>query len=210
MHPTRKKLVDMIFTGEYDKNTTVGFTQTEKKQRKEGEVWEDEHSKYEQKKGYFVKSSKNSDVYKEIRDYIRKTETCQNPDCKTIKPTDKDKKFIKKTGYCMNCTVDVEHKFRTAGLWKEYEIYRVATRMIIDGKLRIEQFQQAHDEAKQVYEFVNEDGSIEKWTVPNDIEEVKADIRKLIETGQGEIKDLEEQRNEAFAKIKEHNLEHYL
>lgn len=210
MHPTRKKLAEMVFTGEYNKNTLVSFNTTETKKRKEGETWEDEHSKYEQKSGYYVKSSKNSDVYKEIRDYVRKYEECKNSDCKTIKLSQKDKKFIKKGGYCMNCTVDMEHQFRAVGLWREYEIYKVATRMIVDGKLKIEQLQQAHDEAKQVYEFINEDGSIEKWTVPNDIEEVKADIRNMIEIGKGEIADLEQQREEAFKVIKEHNLEHYL
>jgi len=210
MHPTRRKLAEMVFTGEYETNTTIGFTPDTKKKRKEGEVWEDEHNKYEQKNGYYIKSSKNSDVYKDIRDYIRKTESCKNPDCQTIKISSKDKKFIKKSGYCMNCTVDVEHKFRVLDLWKEYEIYRVATRMIIDGKFRIEQLQQAHDEAKQVHEFVNEDGSTETWTMPQDVEEVKADILKLIETGKGEIQELEEQKQEAFDKIKEKNLEHLL
>ena len=194
MHPTRRKLAEMVFTGEYEKNTVVGFNTSETTKRKEGETWEDEHSKYEQKNGYYVKSSKNSDVYKEIRDYVRQYDTCKNPDCSTIKLTQKDKTFIKKGGYCMNCTVDMEHAFRAVGIWRQYEIYKVATRMIIEGKFKIEQLQQAHDEAKQVYEFINEDGSIEKWTVPNDVEEVKADIMKMIETGKGEIKELEEQK----------------
>ena len=26
MHPTRRKLVDMVETGKYDKNTTIGYT----------------------------------------------------------------------------------------------------------------------------------------------------------------------------------------
>jgi len=210
MHPTRRKLAEMVFTGEYDRNTVVGFSEQEKKKRKVGDTWEDEHNTYEQKNGYYIKSSKNSDVYQEIRDYVRKYETCKNPDCQTIKVSAKDKKFIKKGGYCMDCTVDMEHKFRALGIWREYEIYKVATRMIVDGKFKIEQLQQAHDEAKQVHEFVNEDGTTDRWTLPQDVEEVKADIRKLIETGKDEIKDLEKQKAEAFEVIKEHNLEHYL
>jgi hypothetical protein len=210
MHPTRRKLAEMVFTGEYESNTTIGYTPETKTKRKEGETWEDEHSKYEQKQGFYVKSSKNSDVYKDIRDYVRKYDDCKNPDCQTITVSTKDKKFIKKNGYCMNCTVDIEHNFRAVGIWKEYEIYKLATRMIIDGKFKIEQLQQAHDEAKQVHEFVNEDGTTDKWTMPQDVEDVKADILKLIETGRGEIKQLEEQRDATFKIIKEHNLEHYL
>ena len=30
MHPTRRKLVDMVKTGEYDKNTTIGYTKQKK------------------------------------------------------------------------------------------------------------------------------------------------------------------------------------
>ena len=30
MHPTRRKLVDMVKTGEYDKNTTIGYTKVKR------------------------------------------------------------------------------------------------------------------------------------------------------------------------------------
>jgi len=49
MHPTRRKLVDMVETGKYDKNTTVGYTKKEEA-RNVGDVWEDEHNKYEKKR----------------------------------------------------------------------------------------------------------------------------------------------------------------
>ena len=49
MHPTRRKLVDMVLTGgEYEKNTLVGYT-ADKVDRKVGDVWEDEHQRYEKK-----------------------------------------------------------------------------------------------------------------------------------------------------------------
>jgi hypothetical protein len=210
MHPTRRKLAEMVYTGEYETNTTIGYTPKTKEKKKVGDVWYEGNTKCEQMDGWIMRSSKNSEVYQEIRDYLRKSEECKNPDCKTIKINSKDKVFIKKGGYCMNCTVDNEHKFRTLGLWKEYEIYKVASRMIIDGKFKIEQLQEAHDEAKQVHEFINEDGTKDTWTMPQDVEEVKADIRKLIETGKNEIKELEEQKQDAFEKIKEKNLEHLL
>ena len=41
MHPTRRKLVDMVMTGgEYAKSTTVGW-ETANVERKVGDVWED-------------------------------------------------------------------------------------------------------------------------------------------------------------------------
>ena len=64
MHPTRRKLVDMVQTGEYDKNTTIGYDKLEKT-RNLGDVWEDEHHKYEKKDGYVVKTGKNSESFHE-------------------------------------------------------------------------------------------------------------------------------------------------
>ena len=127
MHPTRRKLVDMVQTGEYDKNTTIGYTKAEEK-RNVGDIWEDTHHKYEKKEGYILKTGKNSDALQEIREYLEEKSKCKNSECKTIKKSDKDRKLIEKNGYCLNCTVDIEHNIRTAGFWKEYENYKVWTK----------------------------------------------------------------------------------
>ena len=50
MHPTRRKLADMVRTGEYEKNQSVGW-EAKKQTRKVGDVWEDEHYRYEKKEG---------------------------------------------------------------------------------------------------------------------------------------------------------------
>ena len=133
MHPTRRKLVDMIHTGKYEKNASIGYTKTQET-RKVGDVWEDEHHRYEKKEGYTLKTNKNHEQFQEIRKYLEEKSNCKNPECKTIKKTKKDKQFIQKGGYCMNCTIDREHIIKTSGLWKEYETYKVTTRMIIYGK----------------------------------------------------------------------------
>ena len=209
MHPTRRKLVDMVQTGEYDSNTQIGWTKTEET-RKVGDIWEDEFHKYEKKEGYTLKTGKNSDALQEIRDYIAKKSECKNPECKTIKKSDKDRKIIEKVGYCINCNSEIEHIFRTLGLFKEYETYRVKTRMIIYGKQKIEELKQSLLDIKPYYEFVNENGSIEKWELPKSVDEIKNEIQELIEIGLNEIKELEILRNEAFDILKQNNLEHYL
>ena len=40
MHPTRRKLVDMVKTGEYETNQSIGW-EAKKEDRKVGDVWED-------------------------------------------------------------------------------------------------------------------------------------------------------------------------
>jgi hypothetical protein len=210
MHPTRRKLVDMVETGEYDKNTTVGYTKKEES-RKVGDVWEDKHNKYEKKEGYVLKTGKNSEAFQEIRKYLEEQSKCNSSDCKTIKKSDKDLKFIKNGGFCMNCTIDREHEIKTAGLWQEYNDYKVWTRMIVYGKTKLEAYKQSIGELKEEYEMVGSDGKItETWKLPKSIEETKKDIQELISFGEGEIKELEEKRQIAFDVLKEKNYEHYI
>ena len=210
MHPTRRKLVDMIHTGKYDKNATIGYDKV-KETHKVGDVWEDEHHKYEQKDGFIVKTGKNSEQFQEIRKYLEEKSKCKNSECKTIKVTKKDKTFIEKNGYCMNCTVDREHEIKMAGVWEEYQNYKVWTRMIIVGKTKLDAYRQSLDDLKEEYEMVGAEGKVtETWKLPKPIEEVRAEINELIEYGEGEISELEEKRNIAFEKLRETKMEHYL
>jgi len=209
MHESRRKLSDMVFTGEYETNTKIGWEKVAE-QHEIGDVWEDEHTRYEKKDGYILKTSKNSEALQGVRDYLEEKQRCKNSKCKRAKKGKTDKKLIQQTGYCIDCLAEIETNIRHAGIWEEYQNYKVWTRMIVYGTLKLEQLQQAHDEAKQVHEYINEDGSTEKWELPNSVEEVKADIMKMIISGRKEISDLEEKRIEAFNKVKEQNYEHYL
>jgi len=209
MHPTRRKLVDMVQTGVYDKNTTIGYTKA-KETHKIGDVWEDNHHKYEQKDGFVTKSGKNSDALQEIRNYVQKRSECKSPTCETIKKTTKDKTLIKKSGFCLDCMIKQEHIIRTRGFWKEYEEYKVSTNMLVYGKMRLEELNQALLDVKPYYEYINEDGSTEKWELPKSVEETKTEIQEMIDNGTKELEELETKRIMAFAALKKNNLEHYL
>ena len=83
--------------------------------------------------------------------------------------------------------------------------------MIVFGKAKIDSYRQSLDELKEEYEMIGSDGKVtETWKLPKSIEEVRADINEMIESGQKEIKELEEKRNEVFDKLKEAKMEHYL
>lgn len=209
MHPTRRKLVDMVQTGEYDKNTTIGWIKSEENHNV-GDIWEDEFYKYEKKEGYTIKTGKNHEALQEIRNYLNLKKECSNPSCKKHKKTKNDEKLIQKTSYCINCLADIEHNFRGAGIWKEYEEFRIYTRMIVEGKIKLEELKQSINEIKPYYEFINEDGSVEKWSLPKSVDEVKVEIQEMIDNGEIELKEIVQKRNDAFEVIKEHKLEHYL
>ena len=208
-HPTRRKLMDMVQTGEYDADVKTGWD-IEHVTRNIGDVWEDEFHKYEKKEGYIMKTSKNSDAMQDLRDYIQSTKGCKNSKCETIQLTDTHKKLIGKTGYCANCLAEMEHQFRVNDLWKEYEDYKIFTRMIIDSRFKLEQVEQSIEELKQTTEYVSENGDLETWVMPYNIDEMKIEMREFIENSKKEVFQLEELRNEAFDIIKSKNLEHYL
>ena len=209
MHPTRRKLVDMIETGEYDKNTTVGYTKA-KESRNIGDKWEDDNHKFEKKEGYTLKTGKNHEAFQKIREYLKEKNNCKNATCKTVKKTDNDIRFIQNGGFCMNCTTERETILRVDDVFVPYQNYKVWTKMIVYGKQRLEELKHSLTEVKEEYEYVNEDGTVEKWKLPKSIDEVKSEIQEMIDIGNTELEELEANRLLAFDELKDKNYEHYL
>ena len=209
MHPTRRKLVDMVLTGgEYEKEAFVSFAGADKKEqkRKVGEKWTDSDGKqWEQLEAGKIQISDLGDVMAETRAYLDKLNSCKAEDCKTIKLGRVDKKLISKTGYCITCLAKKEMLIKIDGLWKEYEDYKIYSNMIAYGKDVIAQFQQAYRDAKQEYQVANEDGTLEKWSMERDVNELKAEILADITRFEKEIEEVTKLRDEAYAKLKDKN-----
>jgi hypothetical protein len=207
MHPTRRKLVDMVLTGgDYQKETFVSFTGADKKvvKRKVGERWTDENGKsWEQHEGGKIEVSELGDIMAETRAYLDRLNTCKGEECKTIKPGRVDKKLISKTGYCTTCLAKKESKIKIDGLWEAYEDYKIYNNMISYGIDVVSQFQQAYNDAKQEYEVVQEDGTLEKWSMERDVTELKAEILTDITRFEEEIQQAKKLRNEAWDKLKD-------
>ena len=209
MHPTRRKLVDMVLTGgEYEKNTQVSFSGADREiiKHKVGDKWTDENGKsWEQLEAGKVQTSELGDIMAETRAYLDKLNSCQSDNCKTIKITRVDKKMISKTGYCLHCVTLKEAQIRYDGLWEDYENYKMYSNMIAHGKDVVAQFQQAYNDAKQTYEVVQEDGTLETWSMERDVNELKAEIMNDIINFEKEIEQVTKLRNEAWEKIKDKN-----
>jgi hypothetical protein len=209
MHPTRRKLVDMVLHGqEYETDTFVSFAGAEEANvtRNVGDRWTDSNGdSWEQKDFGKIKVSDLSDTMQEVRAYLDKLNTCKSTECKTIKYGRVDKKLISKTGYCTKCLAIKEFEIRNDGLWEAYETYKITSNMISYGMDVIEKFKQAYSDAKQEYEIVGEDGKIEKWTVERDIEELKAEILSDIEKYESEIQEAIKLRDGAWDLLKDKN-----
>ena len=209
MHPTRRKLVDMVLTGgDYQKEAFVSFAGADKEiiKRKVGEKWTDENGRsWEQTEGGRIEFSELGDIMAETRAYLDKLNSCKAEDCKTIKIGRVDKKLISKTGYCITCLAKKESEIKLDGLWKEYEDYKIYSNMISHGNDIVAQFKQAYRDAKQTYEVVQEDGKIESWSMERDVEELKAEILLEIVKFEGEIEQANKLRKEAYDKLKDKN-----
>ena len=209
MHPTRRKLVDMVMHGgDYEKNTQISFSGADKEviKRAVGDKWVDSDGKqWEQLEAGKIQTSELSDTMQEVRAYLDKLNTCKSENCKTIKIGRVDKKLISKTGYCLHCLTIKESQIKYDGLWKEYEDYKIYSNMIAHGKDVIAQFQQAYNDARQDYEVVGEDGKIEKWAMERDVNELKAEIMSDIINFEKEIEEVTKLRDEAYEKLKYKN-----
>lgn len=209
MHPTRRKLVNMVLNNdEYQKDTFVSFSETQQNIKREvGDVWEDsDGNMWEQREFGKVKKSKITDTMSEVRRYLQNISNCKADDCDvTGKYSRADKKLISKTGYCAGCLARRETIIRLDGLWEEYEVYKLSTNILEHGKEVLAQLQQAYNDAKQEYEYVNEDGTLEKWSMGKDVEQLKAEILIDITETKERLERIEEERNIAWDKLKDKN-----
>jgi hypothetical protein len=209
MHPTRRKLVDMVLHGqEYEKDTFVSFAGAEEANvsRNIGDRWTDSNGdSWEQREFGKMKVSDLSDTMQDVRAYLDKLNTCKSTDCKTIKYGRVDKKLISKTGYCTSCLVTKEAKIKYDGFWEAYETYKITSNMISYGMDVVAKFKQAYSDAKQEYEVVGEDGKIEMWRMEKDIDELKAEILADIEKYESEIQEAIKLRDGAWELLKDKN-----
>ena len=212
MHPTRRKLVNMVLTGgEYEKDTQISFANTDNaaennRKREIGEKWTDSEGKiWEQKEYGKVRINELSETMADVRAYLDKLNSCSSEDCNTIKLSRADKKLISKTGYCATCLAKKELLIKHDGLWEEYEHYKMLSNIISQGKDILEKLHQAYKDAKQEYEYVHEDGKIEKWVLEKDVNELKAEILTDITKYEEEIEQAKKWRLEAWEKLKDKN-----
>lgn len=171
MHPSRKKILDVMH-GRESGNATVGWDKAKEK-KEVGDRWVDVNGKeWEQHDGFKIAVTQ----YDEARTYLDSLTTCKSKECKTFNPKGANLRFIKQSGYCIDCLVQREAKMREIGLYENYEYWKMNSQALGRIKDDLARFEQARKDADTVPSFVNEDGSIEKWSIDGDIEKVKRDL----------------------------------
>jgi len=208
MHPTRRKLVDMVLHGkEYETDTTIGYDSGERSKKREiGEVWTDgDGVTWEQRSYGRVQQSKLTDTMAELRNWLADRNRCKGDSCSKIKYGYTDTKLIRKTGFCSNCLADKEAIIKYDGMWEIYEQYKISQNMISYGKDVLAQLNQAYNDASQNYEVVNEDGTIESWSMERNVDDLKIEILEDINKISEELNQAITFGNSLWDKIKDKN-----
>lgn len=191
IHPTRKKIIDTVFGREDNTQRVHGYVGEKETEREVGEIWTDKEGKvWEQKDGYKISVSQMDDV----RQYLEKLNNCQSENCNTIQYSNADKKLIRKTGMCATCLAKFESKLREDGTYPFYEDYKITNNQLSYVTDLKAQFEEALSGVSNTLEFVNEDGTIQKWHYEVDLEKVKEDLQKDIDGATYAIKALLERK----------------
>jgi len=179
IHKSRKKIIDTVFGREDNTQRVHGYEGEGDKKREIGEIWTDSEGKtWEQKDGYRASINKMD----EVRQYLKKLTTCKNEDCKTSTYSRADKKLVVRTGYCLDCTQRLEQKLKDDGTYPFYEDYKITCNKI--GWLR-DYKQKMEDSLKYLtkdYQMVYETGHVENWKWDIDIDKVREDLNKDIDS----------------------------
>ena len=208
MHPTRRKLVNMVQTGEYEKDTQISLSDVkEETNRQVGDVWEVDGVVWEQKSYGKVKQSKASSELSKVRKFLQNASECKSDTCSKNTYGSTDKQLITKTGYCSKCLSEKEAIIKNDGLWEAYNEYKVYSNMAAYGTEVLEKWNEALADVNNVHKFVNEDGSVENWVENVDVDFLREQLEKDIENGKKELIEVVEKRNSAYELLKDKKYE---
>ena len=204
------KAVQQMLDGSHKFQTkkTTGFSDAklvaQKNERHEiGDIWEETDSTgnifvIEQKDGFRIRKTKNSEIFQELRDDLKSFPNCRKETCTCpgTHPIDKKMQVIHKM--CFDCVIDMEHEMTKAGTYEEYSKNKIrenALAWLASAERDVDMLKQTYTQAA---EFVtNSDGALETWgakMTPTEFEEtVLAQFNKFKENF---LKNLDGESNE--------------
>jgi len=181
-------------THKFQTKKTVGFSDADatakRNERHEiGDVWEEADPTsgviyvIEQRDGFRIRKSKNTDVFQSVRDEIRSFPNCRKETCTCIQKNGTlhllDEKMRKIHGMCFDCTIEMEHDLKTEGKYEEYEQNKIrenALAWLASAERDVELLKQTYTQA---IGFVsNTDGAVENWSAKMTPEEFEEKIQK--------------------------------
>ena len=181
-------------THKFQTKKTIGFSDADatakRNERHEiGDVWEEADPVtgviyvIEQRDGFRIRKSKNTDVFQSVRDEIRSFPNCRKETCTCVQKNGTlhplDEKMRKIHGMCFDCTIEMEHDLKKEGKYDEYEQNKIrenALAWLASAERDVALLKQTYTQA---IDFVsNTDGAKETWSAKMTAEEFEEKIQK--------------------------------
>ena len=154
--------------------------------RQPGEVWTDKDGKEWKQSGSSTKV-RTETMMDKVRKSLRQCPTCN----KDIDQTYLNKRMLALRGMCFDCVQEYEQKLKDEGKYEAYEkktMLENELSFLNDTKTKlVESKEHITNDPK----FLNEDGSLEQWNIPNKEELMKdldSDLKEL-ETRLSEVEE---------------------
>lgn len=174
-------------THKFQTKKTVGFSDVKSKQseiREVGDIWEetDAHGNtyvVEQRDGFRIRKTKNSDLFQTVRDELQSFPNCRKETCTCIGTHQLDQKMRKIHGMCFDCVIEMEHELKKAGQYEEYERNKIrenALAWLRDAERDVELLKQTYTQTQQF--VANSDGHVEHWSAKMTAEEFENTIQR--------------------------------
>lgn len=189
------KAVQQMIDGNHKFQTkkTVGFSDAESKAKRNerhdvGDIWEEADPVtgniyvIEQRDGFRIKKTKNSEIFQQIRDELNTFNKCPKEKCTCTNPQRIDEKMRRIHDMCFDCVIEMEHELKKSGKFEQYEKERVrnnALAWLRSAEQDINLLKQAYTQSTQ---FVsNSSGDLETWAAKMTPEEFDEKIQKEFE-----------------------------
>jgi hypothetical protein len=149
--------------------------------RQPGEVWTDKDGKEWKQVGSNSKV-RTETIMDTVRKSLREAPNCPKKLC-TVDPTKNlDKRMLAMKGMCFDCVQEYEQKLKEAGTYEAYEkktMLENEKSFLTETRIRLVE---SKEHITKDSDFLNEDGSIERWNLPNKKEllnELESDLKEL-------------------------------
>ena len=172
-------------THKFQTRKAIGFSDAEATAKKSlrhevGDIWEETDANgnvyiVEQKEGFRIKKTKNSDLFQEVRDELRAFPNCQKQTCTCYQANQLDEKMRKIHGMCFDCVIEMEHKLKKDGTFDEYahnKIRENALAWLRDAEQDVAMLKQTYTQAAKF--VLNGNGETESYAArmtPQEFEE---------------------------------------
>lgn len=156
--------------------------------RQPGEVWTDKDGKEWKQVGANSKV-RTETLMDKVRKSLREAPNCPKEMCSVDPSKYLDKRMLAKRGMCFDCVQEFEQKLKDEG---KFEAYEKKTMLENERSFLFETRTKLADSKKYINddpEFLNENGTLEKWTLPdksklindleNDLEELEKRLREV-------------------------------